>query len=156
MSHVTTFREYLRREFGMTLPREVVLQEQENVIRVFSKTLMMLKPAGYMGFVAGKVSTNGIELKSEFIQLFGKQATKNTIELSEAQAKSFVEDDFVEVGHPADSAADSAGSGWKIAKFRAHILGIGKLRGGQLYPDFIGKGRKRVENSLAPAKKESI
>ncbi|MFA5076956.1 MAG: hypothetical protein WC488_00845 [Candidatus Micrarchaeia archaeon] len=156
MSHVSTFREYLRREFGITLPREVVLQEQENVIRVFSKTLMMMKPAGYMGFVAGKVSTNGIELKSEFIQLFGKHATKNTLELDEIQAKSFVENDFVEIRNPADSAAGSTGSGWKIAKSGTHVLGIGRLRDGKLYPDFIGKGRKRAENSLVPAKKQSI
>ena len=148
MSHVTTFREYLLREFGIALPREIVLQEQENVIRVFSKTLMMMKPAGYMGFVAGKVGTNGIEAKSEFIQLFGKHATKNILELDEIQAKSFVEDDFVEI--------NLGGSGWKIAKFGTHILGIGKLRDGKLYPDFIGKGRKRVENSLNPAKNQPI
>ncbi|MDD5337077.1 MAG: hypothetical protein PHS02_01190 [Candidatus ainarchaeum sp.] len=148
MSHVTTFREYLLREFGIALPREIVLQEQENVIRVFSKTLMMLKPAGYMGFVAGKVGTNGIEAKGEFIQLFGKHATKNILELDEIQAKSFVENEFVEI--------NSSESGWKIAKFQAHVLGIGRLKDGKLYSDFIGKGRKRVENSLNPSKAQSI
>lgn len=140
MSHVSTFREYLEREFGLIVPREAVLQEQENVIRVYSKTLMMMKPSGYMGFVAGKVSTKGIEVKSEFIQLYGKLAKKNIIELDDHQAREFVEGEYVFV--PEDL------SGYKVAKFGRHVLGIGKAGKGRLYSDFIGKGRKRVENSI--------
>jgi NOL1/NOP2/fmu family ribosome biogenesis protein len=142
MSHVTTFREYLEKQFGISLPKDAAINEQEGVIRIYSKSLMMLKPAGYMGFVAGKVSTKGIEVKSEFAQLFGKSASKNLVSLNEKQAKDFVESDCVEALEP--------GEGPRIAKFGRHVLGVGKLRGGRLYPDFIGKGRKRVENSLMP------
>lgn len=140
MSHVTTFREYLQKHFGIHIPKDAVLNEQEGVIRAYSKTLMMLKPSGYMGFVAGKVSTKGIEVKSEFIQLLGKSASKNTIQLNEMQARDFVESEFVQT--------QEEGEGLRIAKFGRHILGIGKLKEGKLRPDFIGKGRKKVENEL--------
>ncbi len=140
MSHVSTFKEHLEKEFGITIPKDAVLQEQEGVIRVFSKTLMMMKPSGYMGFVGGKVSTRGIEVKTEFAQLFGRKAVKNTLELDEKQAKDFVDSEFVQTG--------AGGEGWRIAKFGRHILGVGKLKNGKLRPDFIGKGRKRVENSI--------
>ncbi len=142
MSHVTTFRDYLQRQFGIAIPKEVVLNEQEGVIRAYSKTVMMMKPSGYMGFVAGKVSTKGIEVKGEFVQLFGKSASRNILALDEAQAKDFVEAEFVQAGE--------AGEGYRIAKFGRHVLGVGKLREGKFYPDFIGKGRKRVENSMKP------
>ncbi|MBU0586448.1 hypothetical protein KJ780_02975 [Candidatus Micrarchaeota archaeon] len=142
MSHVTTFKKFTEKDFGITLPKSVILQEHESVIRVYSKTLMMLKPSGYMGFVAGKVSTKGIEVKSEFIQMFGTQATKNIIQLNERQAKYFVESEFVEVIED--------GVGLRIAKLGNHTLGIGKLKDKKFYPDFIGKGRKRVENSISP------
>lgn len=135
-----TFRNHIEKEFGISLPGMVVLQEQESVIRVFSKTLMMLKPSGYMGFVAGKVSTKGIEVKSEFVQLFGKQATKNTIQLDEKQAKEFVESEFVNINED--------GSGLQIVKLGNHVLGVGKLKDKKLYADFIGKGRRRVENKI--------
>lgn len=141
MSHVTTFRNFLENEFGIIVPREYVLQEQEGVIRVFSKTLMMMKPAGYMGFVAGKVSTRGAEVKSEFIQLFGEKADKNIIRLGKRQAADFVEADFVQTAEK--------GNGYRIAKFGRHVLGVGKLKDGKLLPDFIGKGRKRVENQIS-------
>lgn len=140
MSHVSTFKEYLEKEFGMTLPKDVALQEHENVIRVFSKTAMMMKPSGYPGFVAGKVSTKGIEVKSEFIQLFGKNAAKNIINLDEKQAKDFVESEFVQT--------QEKGEGYRIAKFGRHVLGAVKLRDGKLFSDFIGKGRKRAENEI--------
>lgn len=140
MSHVSTFRSYLEREFGVTIPKDAVLQEQENVIRIFSKTLMMMKHAGYMGFVAGKVSTRGITVKSEFIQMFGKNADKNIIQLDEKQARDFVEADFVQIAEN--------GNGYRIAKFGRHVLGVGKLGEGKLCADFIGKGRKRVENEI--------
>ena len=140
MSHVTTFRDFLAREFGISIPKDTVLQEQEGVIRAYSKTLMMMKPAGYMGFVAGKVSTKGIEVKSEFIQLFGKTADRNTIQLDSSQAAEFVHSDFVQVSQE--------GTGLRLAKFGRHVLGVGKLKDGKLHPDFIGKGRKRAENSI--------
>ena len=142
MSHVSTFKKHLETAFGIALPRDAVFQEQENVIRVYSKTLMMLQQPGYMGFVAGKVSTKGIEVKTEFAQLFLKGAKKNTIQLSEKEARDFVEDDFVPVKED--------GKGQKLAKFGRHLLGIGKLEKGKLYSSFIGKGRKRVENQINP------
>lgn len=140
MTHVSTFKKYLEKEFGIVLPREVVLQEQESVIRVFSKTTMMMKPSGYMGFVAGKVSTKGIEIKGEFAQLFGKNATKNIVFLDDKQGKDFVESEFVQT--------NLEGSGLRIVKLGRHVLGVGKLKDGKLYSDFIGKGRKRVENKI--------
>lgn len=140
MSHVTTFRDYLAREFGISLPRDAVLQEQEGVIRAYSKTLMMMKPAGYMGFVAGKVSTKGIEVKSEFVQLFGKSADRNFVQLDPQQAAEFVHSEFVQVSQD--------GAGLRIVKFGRHVLGVGKLKDGKLHPAFIGKGRKRAENSI--------
>ena len=142
MSHVSTFKKHLETAFGIVLPRDAVFQEQENVIRVYSKTLMMLQQPGYMGFVAGKVSTKGIEVKTEFAQLFLKGAKKNTISLSELEAREFVESDFIPV--------KDAGKGQKLAKFGRHLLGVGKLEDGKLYPSFIGKGRKRAENQIRP------
>ncbi len=141
MSHVTTFREYLQRQFGAEVPKEIVLNEQEGVIRAYSKTLMMLKPSGYMGFVAGKVSTRGIEVKSEFAQLL-RNPSRNVLALDEAQAKAFVESESVAIAEQ--------GEGLRIAKFGRHVLGVGILKAGSLHPDFIGKGRKRVENSINP------
>lgn len=137
---MTTFRNFLEKQFGISIPKDFVLQEQEGVIRVFSKTAMMMKPAGYMGFVAGKVGTNGIELKSEFVQVFGKGAIRNVLMLSEAQAADFVRAEYVQV--------QEAGAGLRIAKYGRHVLGVGALREGRLYPKFIGKGRKRAENRI--------
>lgn len=95
---------------------------------------------GYMGFVAGKVDTRGIEVKSEFIQLFGKSAVKNIITLTEKQAFDFVEAEYVEMHEKT--------TGIKVVKFGRHVLGIGKIKDGKLYGQFIGKGRKRVKNRI--------
>lgn len=140
MSHVATFKNYIEKEFGILFPKDFALQEQENVIRIFSKTLMRMKASGYMGFVAGKVGTNGIEIKSEFIQLFGKNANKNIVQLNKEQAKDFVQAEFIKISEKGD--------GWKIAKFGRHVLGIGIIKDGKFYCNFIGKGRKRVENNI--------
>ncbi len=140
MSHVSTFREYLQTQFGIQIPKDVVLNEQEGVIRAYSKSVMMMRYTGYMGFVGGKISTRGIEVKSEFVQLFGKNASKNILELDEKQARDFVHVEFISIG--------TDGEGYKIAKFGRHVLGVGKLKDGKLYSEFIGKGRKRAENEI--------
>lgn len=142
MSHVSTFRAFLEKEFGILLPKEVALQEQERVIRVFSKTAMMMKPSGYMGFVAGRVGTKGIVAKSEFMQMFGKNANRNVVMLDMKQMRELVQKEFVQT--------DAKGGGQKIAKYGRHVLGVGMLREGRLYLDFIGKGRKRAENEIKP------
>ncbi len=139
-SQVEFLKRFLRERFGIELPKELMLVEYQNVIRLCSKSIMNLKGKGFPGFVAGRIRYGRIDIKNEFFQVVGRYATKNVLELNPEQAQQFVEAPYVEHVDVPD--------GYYVIKMGMHILGIGWVVDHRLYTRFVGKGRKRVKNRI--------
>ncbi len=139
MSQVEKLKLFLNERFGIELPKEMMLVEHQNVIRLCCKDLMRLKGRGFPGFVAGRIRHGRIDVKNEFFQIVGKWAKKNIVHLNLQEGKQFVESPFLEKSLP---------NGYYIAKMGRHILGICWAVDNRLYTRFVGKGRKRVKNTI--------
>jgi hypothetical protein len=139
MGNVEIFKDHLKRRYGIEVPKSIALQDSENVIRAYSKTLMMMKEKGFMGFVAGKVKPGGIEVKSEFVQMFSAAGLKNSIALDAAHAAEFVNK---------GACSCDCGDGLVVVVHNGHILGMARAKNKIAHADFIGMGRKRVTNTI--------
>ncbi len=122
---------YLEERFG--LKRELFdgfefLEESKG--RVFMAT----KEAAYMAKVVTPVTLgllfcriNGsIKISGNITQLFGKHATKSIVQLTEDQAKKFIEGEDLKIESP------DCGNGYVIVKYKDYSLGVGLLKEGEI------------------------
>lgn len=127
------FREYLEERFGITLPEGVEF-EGEKSLRVMNSELKKFRTTTPKGFPASRMKGKFPKPSTNFIQLFGHLATKNTIELNRENALSYLQRQDV-------STEQEAQTGYVILTHKKAILGIGFYRDGKI-ENMLPKGRK--------------
>jgi NOL1/NOP2/fmu family ribosome biogenesis protein len=86
------FTDYLKERFGIALNVKVV--EGKNKAFVMSQELE--KKGIYAGLLAGKRSKFGWKPTSDFVQLMGKLARKNVVEISREEAEKIFRGESIE------------------------------------------------------------
>ena len=88
------------------------------------------------GFTFAKLGAN-VKLSTAIVQVLGKFATKNIVNLTVEQAIDFIS------GRDIAKSCDNYTNGFVIARFKEDNLGVGFLRGNQLKN--LVPGAKRLE-----------
>ncbi len=137
---VGEFVNYLIERFDLRMPKEFQFSSDSgSAIRVYSTTLNSIKMEfGSKGFVAYSKKTG---ISNEFIQIFGKFASKNILFLNENEAKSFA-------SGKSFSKKIFIKKGPVILKFQNHVLGIAMFDGKFLFPKLKEKRKREIQNSI--------
>ncbi len=133
------FQLFLKERFGLQLPKEVQLSKDiGSAIRVYASSLNGLDVYGSRGFVAHSEKTG---VSSDFIQLFGKLAKKNIVQVNEEEAKKIANGEKV-------SKKIRLEKGPVIVSFNGHILGIATFDGRVLHSKIREKRERKICNSI--------
>jgi len=133
------FEAYLKEQFGLTLPENVQLsRDKGSAIRIYSRSLNSIQIRGSRGFVAYSKKTG---LSSDFIQIFGKLATKNIVKLDKEDAYAFVYGEEIR-------KKIHMKKGTLIVKYKDYVLGVGTFDGRILHSKIRGKKRRNIENEI--------
>jgi NOL1/NOP2/fmu family ribosome biogenesis protein len=127
------FREYLKERFGISLPDGVEF-EGDKSLRVMNSELKEFKTTTPKGFPASRMKGKFPKPSTNFIQLFGNLATKNTIELNREDALNYLQGKDLKT-------TQEAQTGYVILSHKKSILGIGFYREGKL-ENMLPKGRR--------------
>ncbi|MBD3398451.1 hypothetical protein GF412_04470 [Candidatus Micrarchaeota archaeon] len=127
------FRDYLYERFGIRLPEGVGF-EGEKSLRVMNTELKKFKTTTPKGFPASKMKGKFPKPSTNFIQLFGHLATRNTIELSRESALDYLQGKDTEATIPAET-------GYVILTHNGASLGIGFYRDKKI-ENMLPKGRR--------------
>jgi len=127
------FREYLEERFGIILPKEICFAG-EKTLRVMNSELSEFKTPTPKGIRASRMKGKFPKPTTNFIQLFGHLATKNTVELSREEAVDYFQQEDLETKIKCDT-------GYIILTYKKAVLGIGFYREGKI-ENMLPKGRK--------------
>ena len=129
------FRDYLKDRFGIILPDGVEF-EGEKSLRVMNSELKKFKTTTPKGFPASRMKGKFPKPSTNFIQLFGRLATKNRIELNREDALKYLQREDVTTGQEAET-------GYVILTYKNATLGMGFYRNGEI-ENLLPKGRKII------------
>lgn len=137
---VGEFTSYLKERFGLEIQKGFQFSaDSGSAIRIYSTTLNSIKlDFSSKGFVAYSKKTG---ISGEFIQIFGKSATKNIIFLNEKEAKIFASGNKF-------TKKIFLKKGPVILKFQNHILGIATFDGRFIFPKIKEKRKREIQNSI--------
>jgi len=127
------FREYIQDRFGIMLPEGVEF-EGEKSLRVMNSELKGFKTTTPKGFPASRMKGKFPKPSTNFIQLFGHLATKNTIELNREDALKYLQREDLKTTQESET-------GYVILTHKNAVLGIGFYRKGEI-ENMLPKGRK--------------
>ncbi len=127
------FKEYLKGRFGIILPGYVAF-EGEKTLRAMNAELKEFKTSTPKGIRASRMKGAFPKPTTNFIQLFGNPATKNTIEVGREDALRYFQGNGLETETPAQT-------GYVILTHMGAVLGIGFYREGEI-ENMLPKGRK--------------
>ncbi|MCP4646948.1 MAG: hypothetical protein GY852_04325 [bacterium] len=127
------FRNYLLDRFGITLPEGVEF-EGEKSLRVMNSELKEFKTTTPKGFPASGMKGKFPKPSTNFIQLFGHLATKNSIELNREDALNYLQRKDLKTTQEAET-------GYIILTHKKAVLGIGFYRDKEI-ENMLPKGRK--------------
>ena len=127
------FRAYLQNRFGIVLPEYVVF-EGEKSLRVMNQQLKEFKTSTPKGIRASRMKGVFPKPSTNFIQLFGHLATKNTVELTQEEALDYFQGEDLETKTKCEL-------GYILLKYKNATLGIGFYRDGKI-ENMLPKGRK--------------
>ena len=127
------FKTYLNDRFGIILPKEVCFVG-EKTLRVMNAELKEFKTSTPKGIRASRMKGKFPKPTTNFIQLFGNLATKNTIELSRGDALKYFQGQDLQT-------KDEAETGYIILTHKGAVLGIGFYRNKEI-ENMLPKGRK--------------
>jgi NOL1/NOP2/fmu family ribosome biogenesis protein len=134
------FQLFLKERFGLQLPKEVQLSKDKgSAIRVYANSLNGLDVYGSRGFVAYSEKTG---VSSDFIQLFGKFAKKNIVQVNENEAKK------IAYGEKVNKRIKTE-KGPVIISFNEHILGIATFDGRVLHSKIREKRERKICNKIS-------
>ena len=127
------FKTYLKDRFGIVLPKDVCF-EGGKTQRVMNSELKEFRTPTPKGIRASRMKGVFPKPTTNFIQLFGNLATKNTIEVSREDALNYFRSNDLETIIPAEL-------GYVILTHNGAVLGIGFYRDGKI-ENMLPKGRR--------------
>lgn len=133
MEEEKRFREYLDERFGIVLPKEITF-EGEKTLRVMNQELAEFKTPTPKGIRASRMKGKFPKPTTNFIQLFGHLATKNTVGLTREEALEYFQALDLETKTKCET-------GYIILKYKNAVLGMGFYRDGKI-ENLLPKGRK--------------
>ena len=80
-------------------------------------------------------------LTNDFVQLVGKDAKRNVVQVSEEDAKRFAGGEKIRI-------KVRIKKGQVIVKYKSHVLGVGTYDGFNIHPKIKGKRKRKIENKL--------
>ncbi len=124
--------EYLKNNFGINseIFEDLAILKIGNETYIMNKDAMSFKKlkACHRGIKLGITFSHSLRLATGAIQLFGKFATKNTIQLNYAEAFMFSQgQEFAPHNKPSDNTA-----GLVLAQYKQFPIGIGSYKEGKL------------------------
>ncbi|MGB9719504.1 MAG: hypothetical protein ACPL06_02835 [Candidatus Anstonellales archaeon] len=107
------FKKFAEEKFGISFPKNIVFEEKKEGVRAFAKTLMPINIKGKRGIVVyGDGPTDA------FARTFGKLATKNTIDIDEAEAKNLLQNKKIK------NTKNLAKNEYFIVFFKNHAIAV--------------------------------
>lgn len=124
--------EYLKNNFGINpeIFEDLAILKVGNEVYIMNKDAISFKKIKvyYRGIKLGNTFSHSLRLATGVVQLFGKFATKNTIQLNYAEAFMFSQgQEFTPRNKPSDNKA-----GLVLAQYKQFPIGIGNYKDGKL------------------------
>ena len=137
--------ELLEEQYGITEFPYILLSSGKRKIWACTQDVALLNFKGLyintVGFYLGVLEENLFRLSFDATQVFANKITKNVIELTEEQAKAWMQGEAV---YFSDESLKDVRDRYIVVKYGEDFLGCGKLRNGKLW-NFVPKDRRQVD-----------